>query len=102
MTSFWIWARSASVFVSFALCTDSSRTRCRMECDSFSAPSAVWMRLMAFWAFSLALLRPLTWPRSFSLMARPAASSAARLMRKPEDSFSRLLLIWPSVTERFR
>ena len=25
-----------------------------------------------------------------SLMARPAASSAARLMRKPDDSFSRL------------
>src|SRR5215218_9821005 len=35
-------------------------------------------------------------------MARPAASSAARLMRKPEESFSSDLLIWPSVTDRLR
>ncbi len=35
-------------------------------------------------------------------MLRPAASSAARLMRKPEESFSRLLDIWLSVAERLR
>src|SRR5687768_2269969 len=35
-------------------------------------------------------------------MARPAASSAARLIRKPEESFSSDLLIWPSVTDRLR
>ena len=35
-------------------------------------------------------------------MARPAASSAARLMRKPEDSFSSDLLIAPSLTDRLR
>ena len=33
---------------------------------------------------------------------RPAASSAARLMRKPEESFSSDLLIWLSVTDRLR
>jgi hypothetical protein len=35
-------------------------------------------------------------------MARPAASSAARLIRKPDDSFSSDLDICPSVTDRFR
>jgi hypothetical protein len=35
-------------------------------------------------------------------MARPAASSAARLMRKPEESFSSDLFICPSVTDRLR
>ena len=35
-------------------------------------------------------------------MARPAASSAARLMRKPDESRSSDLLIWLSVTDRLR
>jgi hypothetical protein len=35
-------------------------------------------------------------------MERPAASSAARLIRKPLDSFSSDFDIWLSVTDRFR
>ncbi|GAT71520.1 hypothetical protein PS9374_07225 [Planomonospora sphaerica] len=35
-------------------------------------------------------------------MDRPAASSAARLIRKPLDSFSSDFDIAPSLTDRFR
>ena len=35
-----------------------------------------------------AIAMPRIWARIFSEMARPAASSAARLMRRPEESFS--------------
>jgi len=39
----------------------------------------------------------------FSLMARPAASSAARLMRRPLESFSMLLesMLWVPVSWRW-
>src|SRR5688500_17891596 len=57
---------------------------------------------MASCALRTATLRPPTWARRPSEMLRPAASSAARLMRKPEDSFSSDLAMAPSVTERFR
>ena len=40
------------------------------------------------WAFRMARERPRVCRRSFSLIARPAASSAALLMRSPELSFS--------------
>jgi hypothetical protein len=46
---------------------------------------------MPSWAFRWAWFRPVTWACSFWLMARPAASSAARVMRRPLDSFSTLL-----------
>src|SRR6476620_2140363 len=53
-------------------------------------------------ALRTATLRPPTCERRPSEIARPAASSAARLMRKPLDSFSSDLLIAPCVTDRLR
>src|SRR3954470_10972802 len=82
--------------------TDRSRMRWRMLCVSVSAPSAVCTTEMPSWVLRTATLRPPICERRPSEMARPAASSAARLMRKPEESFSRDLLIWPSVTDRLR
>ena len=66
-----------------ANCTLSSRTRCRIACISFSAPSAVWTSEMPSWALRLACAVPRIWARMPSEIARPAASSAARLMRRP-------------------
>ena len=83
-------------------CTDRSRMRWRMLCVSVSAPSAVCTTEMPSWVLRTATFRPPIWDRRPSEMARPAASSAARLMRKPEESFSSDLLIWPSVTDRLR
>ena len=40
--------------------------------------------------------------RMRDLAVQAANTVAARLMRNPEESFSRLLLIWPSVTDRLR
>src|SRR3712207_6331801 len=57
---------------------------------------------MPSWALRTATRRPPTWERRPSEMARPAASSAARLMRKPLESFSSDLPIWLSVTDRLR
>ena len=76
--------------------------RCRIECISVSAPSAVCTTLTPSWALRTATLRPPTCERRPSEIARPAASSAARLIRKPLDSFSSDLAIWPSVTDRLR
>ena len=83
-------------------CTDRSRMRWRMLCVSVSAPSAVCTTEMPSWVLRTATLRPPICERRPSEMARPAASSAARLIRKPEESFSSDLLIWPSVTDRLR
>ena len=82
--------RSVLVRVSFEPWTASSRIRWRIEWVSFSPPSAVWIIEMPSWALRIAWLRPLVWPRSFSLIERPAASSPARLMRRPLDSRSML------------
>ena len=62
---------------------DSSRTRCRIECISLSEPSAVWTSEMPSCALRLACAVPRIWARMPSEIARPAASSAARLMRRP-------------------
>src|SRR3954453_22473642 len=43
---------------------------------------------MPSWALRLAWAVPRIWARMPSEIARPAASSAARLMRRPDDSFS--------------
>ena len=72
----------------FGAWIDSSRTRCRIECISFSAPSAVWTSEMPSCALRLAWAVPRIWARMPSEIARPAASSAARLMRRPDESFS--------------
>src|SRR3954466_14054192 len=101
--SFWMLPL-ASAFrpPSFEPWTDRSRMRCRMEVLSLSAPSAVCTTEMPSWVLRTATFRPPICERRPSEMASPAASSAARLMRKPEESFSSDLLIWPSVTDRLR
>src|SRR3954453_11641993 len=76
--------------------------RWRIEWVSVRAPSAVCTTLTPSCALRTATFRPPTCERRPSEMARPAASSAARLMRKPLDSFSSDLFIWPSETDRFR
>src|SRR3954466_2869097 len=76
--------------------------RCRIACASVSAPSAVCTTDTPSCALRTATLRPPTWARRPSEIARPAASSAARLIRKPLDSFSSDLDICPSVMDRFR
>src|SRR5690606_31863725 len=73
-----------------------------MAWTSFSAPSAVWIRLMPSWALRWACCRPRIWPRIFSEMARPAASSAARLIRRPDDSRSTDLPKAPALRLRLR
>src|SRR3954470_13029781 len=89
-------ARSAVERVPLLYWTASSRTRCRMEWTSLRAPSPVCTMLTPSRAFWWAWARPLIWARIFSEMARPAASSAARLMRRPLDSFSMdlLMAVW--------
>src|SRR5512132_2391839 len=82
--------------------TDRSRMRCRMLCVSVSAPAAVCTTEMPSWVLRTATVSPPICERRPSEIASPAASSAARLMRKPEESFSSDLLIWPSVTDRLR
>ena len=79
-------ARSEAELVALAACTASSRTRCRMLVDSCMAPSAVWARLMPSLALRAAWLRPRICEVIRSEMARPAASSLAELMRRPELS----------------
>jgi hypothetical protein len=57
---------------------------------------------MPSWALRVAWLRPPICARRPWLITRPEASSPARLMRVPEESFSRDLLIELSFIERFR
>src|SRR4051812_19822533 len=81
LTSDWTAVWSVELSVPFLYWTASSRTRWSMLWTVLRAPSAVWTSetpspmLRWFWA------RPRIWPRIFSEMARPAASSAARLIR---------------------
>src|SRR6202008_1005519 len=51
----------------------------------FNAPAVVWASDTASFALLIAWLVPLTWVVNCWLIARPAASSAALLMRRPED-----------------
>lgn len=74
-------------------CTDRSRTRWRSAWTSVNAPSAVSTTEIPSWALRTPTFNPPIWERRPSLMARPAASSAARLIRNPLDSFSSDLLI---------
>ncbi len=57
---------------------------------------------MPSWALRTAWFRPRTCPRSFSEIVRPAASSAARLIRSPLDSFSTLFASDMPVVFRLR
>src|SRR5690554_209040 len=60
------------------------------------------MTEMPSWALRAATLRPPICERRPSEIARPAASSAARLMRRPLDSFSNDFERSFCVLDRFR
>ncbi len=79
-------ARSEALLVALADCTASSRMRCRLLFSSASAPSAVWASEMPSLALRIAWFRPRICVVKRSEIARPAASSLALLMRRPEDS----------------
>ena len=82
--------------------TDRSRMRCRIEVLSDSAPSAVCTTLVPSWVLRTAWVSPPICERRPSEIASPAASSAARLIRKPDDSRSSDLLIALFVVDRLR
>ena len=94
------WSPVASV--PFWYCTASSRMRWSIAWTWFSEPSAVCTSETPSCALRCAWSRPLTWPVSFWLIARPAASSAALLMRRPEDRRCIDFASWFSVLTRFR
>src|SRR5579863_3139929 len=58
---------------------------CRLLTIVVSAPAAVCDSDTASFALLIAWLVPLTWVVNCWLIARPAASSAALLMRRPEE-----------------
>src|SRR5690606_29185278 len=72
----------------------------RIEETSPSAPSAVWMRDTPSLALRLVCSSDLRLARNCSEIARPAASSPARLIRIPDASFvmlpDKLSLLWLS------
>jgi len=82
------FARWVSVKVPLAACTARSRMRCSMSFTPDRAPSATCTRLTPSCALREATCIPRIFVRICSLTARPAASSAARLMRRPEESRS--------------
>ena len=84
-TSFCSAARSSALLVPLAACTASSRMRCMFSPIELSAPSAVWASEMPSLALRAATSMPRTWVVMRWLIARPAASSLALLMRRPED-----------------
>jgi hypothetical protein len=84
-TSFWSASRSLWLFDALADCTASSRIRWRLFEISPSAPSAVCAREIASFALRAAWLRPRIWDVKRSVIAIPAASSFALLIRRPDD-----------------
>src|SRR5450830_1705694 len=77
--------RSLAELVAFDDCTASSRIRCRMSPELDSAPSAVCASETPSLALRVAWLMPRICDVIRSEIARPAASSLALLMRRPED-----------------
>src|SRR6185369_5456216 len=77
--------RSPLELVALAACTESSRIRCSRSPEDCRAPSAVWDSEMPSLALRRAWSRPRIWEVKRSEIARPAASSLALLIRKPED-----------------
>src|SRR4051794_19100541 len=76
--------------------------RCSMLATSFSAPSAVWTTEMPSCALLTAWPMPPICALMFWLITRPDASSAAELIREPDESFCRLLETAESVADRLR
>ena len=100
-----VWAADCALVScepEFDACTARSRMRCRIVSVSLRAPSAVWTTLMPSWALRAATCRPPICDWRPWLMDRPAASSAARLIRRPEDSFSSEPAMPLSVVDRLR
>ncbi len=81
LTSFWIEVRGVSSIEPFLYCTASSRMRWSIEWTSSRLPSAVWTIETPSWMLRWACAMPRICERMDSEMPRPAASSAARLMR---------------------
>src|SRR3990167_2313729 len=77
--------RSPALLEALADCTASSRTRCRMSPEAFSAPSAVCAREIPSFALRTAWFSPRIWLVKRSEIAKPAASSLALLMRRPDE-----------------
>ncbi len=84
VTSAFSASRSVWLLVPFEACTASSRIRWRLLPTSASAPSAVCASEMPSLALRAAWLTPRIWLVKRSEMARPAASSLALLIRRPE------------------
>ena len=84
--------RCESLTVPVADCDESSERRARISPDLPSAFSPMLMALMPSFAFRTAWVAIRTSARSRSAMARPAASSAALLMRRPDARRSSDLL----------
>src|SRR4051794_6235563 len=76
--------------------------RCSMLATSFSAPSAVWTTEMPSCALLTAWPMPPICALMFWLITRPDASSAAELIREPDESFCKLLETAESVADRLR
>src|SRR6185312_12105642 len=85
LISFWIEARSELVLVPLAACTVNWRMRCRLSLTWPSALSAVCEIEMPSFALRWAWDRPVICEPMRLAMAWPAASSAAELMRRPDD-----------------
>src|SRR3954463_16093062 len=99
-TSDWMAPLPAAESEPLRYCTASSRTRCRMLWTSSRLPSAVCTMDTPSWMLRCAWARPQIWLRIFSEMPRPAASSAALLMRRPDESLSIDLEIASDVADR--
>ena len=84
--SVWMKSRSELWSAPFAPCVASSRMRSTMFESSPRAPSAVCAMLIASPALRSLMVSVFTCDLSDSLMARPAASSFAVLMRLPLDN----------------
>src|SRR5882757_5620780 len=85
VTSEFSAARSDDELVALADCRASSRIRCRLSPTWDNAPSAVCAKEIPSFALRDACVRPRIWVVNRSEIARPAASSFALLMRRPED-----------------
>src|SRR5271157_4823557 len=79
-------ARSDGVLSAEDACTESCLSLCRMEVRVLTPPVAVWTSDTALFALFTAWLSPPTWALNLVAMARPAGSSAALLIRRPDES----------------
>ncbi len=78
-------SRSERVSVPFVARTASSCIRTSIALTWASAPSAILCNARPSCTFCTATARPADWAAIFETMARPEASSAAELMRSPDE-----------------